>query len=218
LVFANVHVIMEAFDNPEYRACLSRADMVNPDGVPLVWALRLLGRKNASRVYGPDCTLEMLKKAEEFGVPVGFYGSTMPVLDKMLDTIRHIYPSITITFAMSPPFHGLSESEDDAIVEQIIKSGTRILFVGLGCPKQEKWMMAHAGRIPAVMFAVGAAFDYIAGSKQQAPRWLMQLGLEWLFRLAVEPRRLAERYIKNNPRFVLLMARQLVSGRRQNEA
>jgi N-acetylglucosaminyldiphosphoundecaprenol N-acetyl-beta-D-mannosaminyltransferase len=99
------------------------------------------------------------------------------------------------------------------VVRKIVDSGVRILFVGLGCPKQERWMIEHRGRVPAVMFGVGAAFDFIAGTKKQAPRWMMRLGLEWIFRFATEPRRLARRYLKNNPRFVLLFARQLITGR-----
>jgi N-acetylglucosaminyldiphosphoundecaprenol N-acetyl-beta-D-mannosaminyltransferase len=205
---------MEAFDNPEYRSCLSRADMINPDGVPLVWALKLMGHKNASRVYGPDCTVAMLQKAADSGVPVGFYGGSPEVLDKLQSTVRRDYPTLKIAFAMSPPFRQLSDEEDATIVQQIVKSDTRILFVGLGCPKQEKWIVEHAGRIPAVMYAVGAAFDFIACAKPQAPRWMMHNGLEWIFRFCVEPRRLARRYIKHNPRFVYLFARQMVVGPR----
>ena len=214
LVFANVHVIMEAFDDAAYRSCLSQADMVNPDGVPLVWALKLMGMKHASRVYGPDCTVAMLKKAVDHNVPVGFYGGSPEVLDALQNIVRRDYPTIKIAFAMSPPFRKLTDEEDAAIVQQIAESGTRILFVGLGCPKQERWIMEHAGRVPAVMYGVGAAFDFIAGTKLQAPRWMMRNGLEWIFRFCVEPRRLARRYIKHNPRFVFLFARQMILGPR----
>ena len=214
LVFANVHVIMEAFDDAAYRSCLGQADMVNPDGVPLVWALKLMGLTNASRVYGPDCTVEMLKKAAANEIRVGFYGGSPEVLQTLLAVVRRDYPTLKITFSMSPPFRKLTDEEDSAIVREINESDTRILFVGLGCPKQEKWMMEHAGRIPAVMYGVGAAFDFIAGTKLQAPRWMMRSGLEWAFRFCVEPRRLARRYIKHNPRFIFLFARQLILGPR----
>jgi N-acetylglucosaminyldiphosphoundecaprenol N-acetyl-beta-D-mannosaminyltransferase len=214
LVFANVHVIMEAFDDAAYRRCLNQADMVNPDGVPLVWALKLMGHKNASRVYGPDCTVAMLKKAIYNDVPVGFFGGSPEVLETLLNVVRRDYPALKIAFAMSPPFRKLTDEEDAAIVQQIAESDTRILFIGLGCPKQEKWMMMHAGRIPAVMYGVGAAFDFIAGAKLQAPRWMMRCGLEWTFRFCVEPKRLARRYIKHNPRFVFLFARQMILGPR----
>jgi N-acetylglucosaminyldiphosphoundecaprenol N-acetyl-beta-D-mannosaminyltransferase len=213
LVFANVHVVMEAVDSPSYRDCLNRADIVSPDGVPLVWALKLLGKPDASRVYGPDCTIAMLKSAAESGVPVGFYGGSPEVLETLLTVVRRDYPSLKITFSMSPPFRQLTAEEDDEVVRKIADSGTRVLFVGLGCPKQERWMIEHRERVPAVMFGVGAAFDFIAGSKKQAPRWMMNSGLEWIFRFATEPRRLAQRYLKNNPRFVLLFAWQLLTGR-----
>ncbi len=215
LVFANVHVIMEAYDNPEFRDSLNAADLVNPDGVPLVWALKLLGNTQASRVYGPDCTLAMLKAAASNGIPVGFYGGSPDTLEKLSTAVRERYPGITISISISPPFRATTAEEDASFIQKIIDSGTGILFIGLGCPKQELWMMSHAGRIPAVMFAVGAAFDFIAGTKQQAPRWMMRSGTEWLFRLATEPRRLYRRYARQNPRFVWYFARQLASRRRQ---
>jgi N-acetylglucosaminyldiphosphoundecaprenol N-acetyl-beta-D-mannosaminyltransferase len=210
LVFANVHVVMEAVDNTGYFECLARADMINPDGVPLVWALRLMGDRLASRVYGPTCTIEMIKAAAANGVPLGFYGGSPEVLTNLLAVVTQENPEIKINYAVSPPFRALSDEENDRVVREITESGARILFVGLGCPKQEKWMANNAGRIPAVMFGVGAAFDFIAGSKKQAPRWMMKYGLEWLFRLGSEPRRLAPRYVKHNPRFVFLLARQLL--------
>lgn len=213
LVFANVHVVMEAVDSPAYRDCLNRADIVSPDGVPLVWALRLLGLPEASRVYGPDCTLTMLRGAEMRGVPVGFYGGESEVLEALLKVVRCNFSSLRIPFAMSPPFRQLTAEEDEEVVKRIVDSGARILFVGLGCPKQERWMIEHRERVPAVMLGVGAAFDFIGGSKKQAPRWMMNSGLEWVFRFATEPRRLARRYLKNNPRFVLLFAWQLITGR-----
>ena len=213
LVFANVHVVMEAVDSPSYRDCLNQADIVSPDGVPLVWALKLLGRPEASRVYGPDCTVAMLKSAAKRGVTVGFYGGSPEVLETLLRVVRLDYPALQISFSMSPPFRQLTTEEDDEVVRKIVDSGTRILFVGLGCPKQERWMTEHHERVPAVMFGVGAAFDFIAGSKKQAPRWKMSTGLEWIFRFATEQRRLARRYLKNNPRFVFLFAWQLITGR-----
>lgn len=216
LVFANVHVIMEAYDDPAYMRCLNNADMVNPDGVPLVWALQKLGRPDASRVYGPDCTVKMLADAEAAGVPVGFYGGSPEVLETLIAKVKHDHPALAINFVMSPPFRALTVEEDDAIVKQIAESGAKILFIGLGCPRQEKWMMQHIGRIPAVMFAVGAAFDFIAGSKKQAPRWMMKSGLEWLFRLGTEPKRLARRYFRHNPRYVFLVGRQILRRRTGN--
>ena len=213
LFFANVHVVMEAFDNRNFRESLNRADMINPDGMPLVWALRALGESSASRVYGPDAMLAMLDGAERAGLPVGFYGGSEKALELLLAAVRERNPRLKITFSLSPPFRALTPEEDAEIVREISNADARILFVGLGCPKQEVWIMDHVGQIPAVMFGVGAAFDFLAGSKPQAPRWMMRSGLEWLFRFLCEPRRLAGRYLKHNPRFIALFLQQLASSR-----
>lgn len=208
IIFANVHMLMEAHEHTEFRAELNAADSVNPDGVPLVWALRAAGEREAKRVYGPDATLVLLSAAEEACIPVGFYGGDVLTLATLAERVRLLHPRLHIAYAASPPFRPLSPAEDDAIVREMSASGVRLLFVGLGCPKQEKWIMEHRGRIPAVMVAVGAAFDFIAGTKPQAPRWMMRAGLEWAFRLASEPRRLASRYFRNNPRFLFFFLQQ----------
>ncbi|HEY2472383.1 MAG TPA: WecB/TagA/CpsF family glycosyltransferase [Terracidiphilus sp.] len=208
VLFVNVHVIMEARDNPKLLEQVNRADMANPDGVPVVWTLQAFGARNATRVYGPDATVALLKSAQESKIPIGFYGGTESTLAKLIGEVQSQYPGINIAFKMSPPFRKFSEDEEEAIVRQITASGVRWLFVGLGCPKQEKWVCEHKDRIPAVLLAVGAAFDFIAGTKPQAPRWMMRNGLEWAFRLASEPRRLAGRYLKTNPRYMFLVAYQ----------
>jgi N-acetylglucosaminyldiphosphoundecaprenol N-acetyl-beta-D-mannosaminyltransferase len=213
LFFATVHMIMEAYDNPGYRRVLNAADVVNPDGMPLVWAMRALGASGAQRVYGPDTTEALLPAAEEADVSVGFYGGSQSVLDALVTAVHRRHPKLRIAFVESPPFRALTPEEDAATIERMIASDVRLLFVGLGCPKQERWVMEHVGRVPAVMFAVGAAFDFLAGTKPQAPRWMMRSGLEWVFRLACEPRRLAKRYLKHNPRFVAYFLQQLASGR-----
>ena len=212
LFFANVHVIMEAADHPAFLRRLNDADMVNPDGMPLVWALRLLGQSGAQRVYGPDATVALLAAAEAAGVPVGFYGGSQAGLDLLVAAVRLRYPNLDINFFESPPFRPLPPAEDAAVVDRISSSGVRLLFVGLGCPKQENWIMEHVGSVPTVMLGVGAAFDFLAGRKPQAPRWMMRSGLEWVFRFVTEPRRLAMRYIKHNPRFVIRFLRQLLTG------
>jgi N-acetylglucosaminyldiphosphoundecaprenol N-acetyl-beta-D-mannosaminyltransferase len=211
--FANVHVLMEAFDDPTFRAELNAADMVNPDGMPLVWALRAMGERDASRVYGPDATEILLRVAQDSGVPVAFYGGSEGTLTTLVAEVRRRCPQLEIVFTMSPPFRPLDAAEDEEVVKRISDSGARMLFVGLGCPKQERWIIDHRGRIPAVMLGVGAAFDFLAGSKSQAPRWMMRNGLEWVFRFASEPRRLASRYLKHNPRFVVLFLHQLMKRR-----
>jgi N-acetylglucosaminyldiphosphoundecaprenol N-acetyl-beta-D-mannosaminyltransferase len=155
--------------------------------------------------------LHLLEAAEKNTVPVGFYGGSSIGLKRLIMRLRERYPRLQIAFEMSPPFRELSVEEDDQVVRDIASSGARLLFVGLGCPKQEKWITSHAGRVHAVMFGVGAAFDFIAGTKPQAPRWMMRIGFEWCFRLASEPRRLTKRYLKHNPRFVAYFLGQLLA-------
>jgi N-acetylglucosaminyldiphosphoundecaprenol N-acetyl-beta-D-mannosaminyltransferase len=193
---------------------MNAADLVTPDGMPLVWGLRLLGIRTAARVYGPDLTPHLLEAAAREGIPVGFYGATDAVLEKLLRAVGSRYPSLRVAYAWAPPFRALTREEDRAATTLINDSGARILFVGLSTPKQERWMAAHRGRVEAVMLGVGAAFDFLAGTKRQAPRWMMRAGLEWLFRLASEPRRLARRYLTHNPRFLILFLTQLCGWRK----
>lgn len=206
----NVHMVMEAHDDPSFREVVNGADLVTPDGMPLVWALRLLGVRDSTRVYGPDLMLALCAGAEREALPIGLYGGSASVLERVRKRLLEEFPGLDVTYAHSPPFErGADEGVD---IEAIVASGVRIVFVALGCPKQERWMAANRGTIPAVMVGVGAAFDFIAGSKHQAPALLQRAGLEWAFRLATEPRRLWRRYAMHNPRFVALLARQLVRG------
>ena len=205
--------VMEAFDSQPYRAALAAADLVTPDGMPLVWMLRWLGVSKATRVYGPDLTLEILRAAEAAAIPVGFYGSTPEVLGCLLDRLGRRFPALSIAFAEAPPFYPLTPQEDDETVRVIHASGAKILFIGLGGTKQDLWMNDHRGRVPAVMLGVGAAFDFLAGTKPQAPRWMQHSGLEWLFRMATEPRRLWRRYLRHNPRFAVRAVAQILRAR-----
>lgn len=207
---ANVHVLMEAYDAPEFRNIVNHADLVTPDGVPLVWMMRLKGQRAQERVYGPTLMLHLLQAAAREKIPVGFYGGSPAVLNSLVDRMQACYEGLNIAFALSPPFVQMDPDEDEELVEKINRSGTRILFVGLGCPKQEIWMARHRDRVNAVMLGVGAAFDFHAGVKPQAPEWMQRLGLEWLFRLATEPRRLWKRYLYHNPRFVVLAVADLL--------
>jgi N-acetylglucosaminyldiphosphoundecaprenol N-acetyl-beta-D-mannosaminyltransferase len=210
-----VHVVMEAHDSDEFAAIMNSADLVTPDGVPLVWALRMLGIPHATRVYGPDLTLHVCKAAAESNIPVGLYGSTPESLAGFTAFLKSSYPGINIACSISPPFREPTVEEDEQHVREILNSGARILLVGLGCPKQERWIAGHRNRLPLVMMAVGVAFDFHAGSLRQAPRWVMRMGLEWLFRLAVEPRRLWKRYFKHNPRFVWYFLKQWLRTNRK---
>jgi N-acetylglucosaminyldiphosphoundecaprenol N-acetyl-beta-D-mannosaminyltransferase len=211
---ASMNNIMEAYDSPDFKAIHNQADLVTPDGMPLVWGLRLLGLKHATRVYGPDLTPALLSAAECNGIPVGFYGASEKVLNRLLEVVSARWPKLDVRYAFSPPFRPLADEEDEIIVRDINSSGARILFIGLNTPKQDRWMAAHRGRVNAVMMGVGAAFDFLARTKRQAPRWLMPLGLEWLFRLVTEPKRLWKRYTKHVPRFAILLTRQVLFARR----
>lgn len=210
---ANVHMIMEAYDSPGFTEIVNTADLVTPDGMPLVWALRHLGHPHQERVYGPELTLRLADAAAQQGIPVGFYGGAPETLRRLKDAFTGRFPSLKIAYSFSPPFHPLTPEEDQEVIREIAASGARILFVGLGCPKQEWWMARHKGRIPAVMVGVGAAFDYYAGTKRQAPAAMQRLGLEWLFRLSQEPGRLWRRYLYHNPRFVGLVLAQILLRR-----
>jgi N-acetylglucosaminyldiphosphoundecaprenol N-acetyl-beta-D-mannosaminyltransferase len=209
---ATVSNIMEAYDSAGFAAVMNAADLVTPDGMPLVWALRLLGTP-ATRVYGPDLTSVILTASERDGTMVGFYGASAQTLERLLVNIRQQFPALRVVYSCSPPFRQMTSDEDNRVVQQIRAAGLQILFIGLGNPKQERWMADHRGRIDAVMVGVGAAFDFAAGTTPQAPRWMMGAGLEWLFRLMTEPRRLWKRYFIQNPRFLCLFARQLFRER-----
>lgn len=211
--FSNAHAIMEANDRERFHQVLASADIVAPDGMPLVWALQLLGIQHATRVYGPDFTRHLAARAAESRLPIGLYGGTGATLTRFTESLRREYSDINIVYAFAPPFRPLTAEESDCQLAAIKASGARILLVGLGCPKQEEWMADHRGQIPAVMLGVGAAFDFLSGAKPQAPRWMMAAGLEWLFRLLTEPRRLWLRYLKQNPRFAARFLAQLIRMR-----
>jgi len=211
---ANVHMVMEAYDSATLKKVLKQADLVTPDGMPLVWMLRRLGHPLKDRVYGPTLTLRVLEAAASHCIPVGFYGGAQDVLAQLVKNVQSRYKNIQIAYQFSPPFRELTPEEDKAIVQDIEASQTRILFVGLGCPKQEQWMAAHVDRMQTVMLGVGAAFDFHTGKIRQAPNWLQNNGLEWLFRLFTEPSRLWKRYLKHNPRFAVLGMMELARKRR----
>jgi N-acetylglucosaminyldiphosphoundecaprenol N-acetyl-beta-D-mannosaminyltransferase len=203
---ATVNNVMQAHDDPAFRAIMNEADLVTPDGMPLVWALRLFGVHGAARVYGPDLMRFLLAEAERSRTPVALYGGSAEALERLTIAVHSRHPELKIAYGWSPPFRALTAEEDAAVVDDINKSRAGIVFVGLSTPKQERWMAAHRGSISAPMIGVGAAFDFLSGSKPQAPRWMMRSGLEWLFRLATEPRRLGRRYLAQNPRYVALFA------------
>ena len=211
---ANVHMCMEAFDDPAFRDVVNKADLVIPDGRPLVWAQRLLGADHAMQLRGMDLMLKLCESASRSGTAVGFYGGSEAVLARLIAVLTAQFPGLNVALEIAPPFRQPTADEDRHYCEQINASGVRILFVGLGCPKQERWMAEHRDRLHCVMLGVGAAFDFIAGNKRHAPRWLQKAGLEWLFRLVSEPRRLWRRYLIQNPRFIWYFIGQLATGKR----
>ncbi len=199
---ATAHTAIECFDDPRLRRAVNSADRVTPDGMSLVWALRRMGVGSATRVYGPHLLPIVCARAEARGLPVGCYGGKPEVLGALVAELRRRFPRLGIPFAWSPPFRALDAEEDAAVRDAILASGVRILFVGLGCPKQERWMAAHRDGLPCVLVGVGAAFDFLAAAKPQAPAWMQGAGLAWLVRLGAEPRRLWRRYLVGNARFL----------------
>ena len=210
---ASVNDVMQAFDSEAFRQVANGADLVTPDGRPLFWALKALGVRDASQVRGTDLTLHVVERAAREGVPIGLYGGTPELLESFVGVLEARYPGVRVVCRIAPPFRPLTPEEDEAATREIVASGARILFVGIGCPKQDYWMAAHKGRISAVMLGVGAAFDFHTGRVRQAPRWMQATGLEWTFRLMTDPRRLWKRYAKHNPRFVGLFLLQLLGLR-----
>jgi N-acetylglucosaminyldiphosphoundecaprenol N-acetyl-beta-D-mannosaminyltransferase len=210
VVAANVHVVMSAHWDACYQRAIDQAALVTPDGMPLVMGLRLLGMPGQGRVYGPDLMLAWCQRAAELGLPIYLYGGTDAMLDRMASYLTDQFPELPIAGTYAPPFRPQTEAEAVADANRINQSGARVVFVGLGCPKQEQWMHRQHGQVNAVMVGVGAAFSFFSGEVSQAPRWMMGMGLEWLYRLCQEPRRLWKRYLVNNPMFVLLFGLQLV--------
>lgn len=214
---SNVHMCMEVFDSTEFRSVVNGADLVIPDGRPIFWAQKLLGASDAQQVRGQDIMNELCGLSAERSINIGLYGgSSDQVLEQVKVELYKTYPGINIVYSYSPPFRSLTTEEDDAIVTAINDSGVDVLFVGIGCPKQERWMAEHKGKLNCVMLGVGAAYDFIAGTKKHAPRWMQKFGLEWLFRLISEPKRLWKRYLKQNPRFIYYFLQQWLFGKKFN--
>ncbi len=212
--FSTVHMIMESHDNAEYAAKVNGADLIIPDGMPLVWMQKLQGKGQAARVRANDLMMLLCAYAEKNDLSVGFYGGKQLVIEAITERAKKDFPKLKIAYAYSPPFRPLTGAEDAEITAEINDKQPDILFMGLGCPKQENWMAAHKNKIKAVMLGVGASFDFFAGNVKESPEWLGKLGLEWLFRLTQEPRRLWRRYLILNPRFVRLATLQLLKSRK----
>ncbi len=209
-----VHALVTASRDPELRRKVNTFEMITPDGQPVRWALNLLNRAGLNdRVYGPELTLRLCRKAAEQGMGIYLLGGSPAVLEALATNLTKQCPGLQIAGAESPPFRDLSPMEDEAMVRRIEASGAGIVLVGLGCPKQDVFAFAHRERIHAVQVCVGAAFDFHAGAKRMAPAWMQRWGLEWLFRLLTEPRRLWRRYLATNTLFVIKLAASLMRRR-----
>ncbi len=212
VAFCNVHSVVTASQDATFNKALEQADLALPDGAPVAWALRREGFDKQQRINGPDLMWRYLEVAERLGHSVFFYGSSEDTLAKLRARLTAAFPKLKIAGMVSPPFRALSPEEDQIDIAQINASGAQVVFVGLGCPKQEAWMQAHRGSIRAVMLGVGAAFDYHAGTIQRAPQWVQKIGMEWFHRLCSEPRRLARRYLVTNSVFMARVIKDSLFG------
>ena len=218
VTLTNVHAIMEAQAQPAFKLVLNQAASVCPDGMPLVWMGRGSGYAMPRRVYGPDLLWDFCRATEGQGYSHFFYGGGPGIAQRLASELKAHFPGVRVAGCYSPPFRPLSAEEDVAAVRRINDAAPDLLWVGLGCPKQEFWMHQHAGRLRVpVMLGVGQAFDIYGGSLRQAPRWMREHGLEWLFRLCLEPRRLGRRYLVNNTWFLLCMISQLLRTRASDD-
>lgn len=207
----NVHSVMSARRSDDLFRAISQAEIATPDGVPIVWGLRQLFKSDQERVYGPELMRLAFAENERLGWKHYLYGSTPETLTQLQDALREIAPEAEVVGAFSPPFREMSAEESAEAISAIQSSGADVVWVGLGMPKQELWMHSVKADLPGVaLLGVGAAFDFLAGTVKQAPAWMQKYGLEWLFRLIQEPRRLWRRYIWNNPAYAFLLTTQVL--------
>ena len=204
-----VYTLMQGHDRADVRSALNEADWVTPDGTPIVWALKLLGTRGVGRVYGPDLMLALSEVSARHGYPQFYFGGAAGVAQELAATMQQRFPGLPVAGTMSPGFGEPTEAEERDMIATFNRSGARVLWVGLGSPKQDLWMARFRPRLECdLLLGVGAAFDFLTGRKAQAPRWMQVGGLEWTFRLAHEPCRLWRRYAIHNPRFILKFAVQ----------
>jgi N-acetylglucosaminyldiphosphoundecaprenol N-acetyl-beta-D-mannosaminyltransferase len=215
LTASDVHVIIQARRDPSYAAALNAFDIVTPDGQPVRWGMRLTGQGALrDRVYGPTLMLRVCEAAARHGLPIFLYGSRAETLALLRAKLQSHFPALSIAGTRAGRFRALTQAEQEHDAEEIRRSGACITFVGMGCPRQEWWVFHMRERIPMPMLAVGAAFDFHAGLVQQAPPWMQARGLEWLYRLTREPKRLWRRYLLLTPQYVPLITAQALRLRR----
>lgn len=208
----NVHSVVTAGQDQDFGQIVADSDMATPDGAPVAWMLSRLGFARQQRINGPDLMWKYCEQAASRGESIYLYGGMPTTLVILQSRLLNAFPSLKIAGAYSPPFRAITAEEDSLVVDAINASGAGTVWVSLGCPKQEKWMASHRGRIQAVMIGVGAAFDYHAGTINRAPKWMQNAGFEWLYRLASEPGRLWKRYLVTNTLFLISATKQLVFG------
>ncbi len=207
---SNVHMLMEGHWHRDFAHVLTQADMLTPDGMPLVWLASVMKGQTQDRVAGMELMMALCKQAEAAGISVFFLGSTPDLLKRIRRQLMLDFPDLAVAGMVSPPFRALSFQEDEAIITEINESKAGLVFVSLGCPKQEHWMFAHRGRVSVTMVGLGGAFSVYAGVKQWAPEWMRKYGLEWCYRLIQEPRRLWKRYALTIPPFLWMAFKQVV--------
>jgi N-acetylglucosaminyldiphosphoundecaprenol N-acetyl-beta-D-mannosaminyltransferase len=211
----DVHTVIEAQSDAGFRAILNNSYMTTPDGMPLVWVGRLQGHKNMRRVYGPDYLMEMCRVSVERGYRHFFFGGKPGVADRLVAELQQKFPGIAIAGTYTPPFRPLTRSEEDELEDLVAQATPDVFWVGLGSPKQERFMAKYCGRLETkLMVGVGAAFDIHSGSVKEAPKWLKDAGLQWLHRLVQEPRRLWKRYLICVPGFIWNIGLQFLGVRR----
>lgn len=206
----NAHSCVTAGQDEEFAKVVQDADMATPDGAPTAWMLRKLGYVDQQRINGPDLMWKYCAHSVSTGEPMFLYGASEKTLELLQMRLQQAFPGINVVGAYSPPFRPLSAAENEEVVAMINDSGARVVWVSLGCPKQEKWMAQQRDQVRAVMIGVGAGFDYHAQTIRRAPLWMQHNGLEWLYRLGSEPRRLWRRYLVTNTLFILGAAKQLI--------
>lgn len=209
---SNVHTTIMAHDDEAYRRVQNEAALRLPDGKPLSVVSRKRGHKDAGRVTGPDLMRVLFEEASQNGLRMYFYGSTDEILKELRQKLDEQYKGINIAGMYSPPFRRLTDEEDKDIINMINDTKPDIIWIGLGAPKQEIWMNEHKGKLNGVMIGVGAGFDYFAGRIKRAPQWMQKAGLEWLYRLMQEPKRLFKRYFVTNSKFIYLLFKESVCG------
>ena len=209
------HAVMECHDHPELKSIYNQSGLTTPDGMSIVWLLKLFGFSHVDRVYGPDLMLEVCRSSQDKGYKHYFYGGAPGVADQLAEKLLKRFPELKIVGLESPPFRELTGAENQEMIKRIQSAAPDIVWVGIGSPRQEKWMSRHLKDLGVpVLIGVGAAFDFLSGNKPQAPRWVQRSGMEWFYRLLSEPRRLWKRYMLNYPRFIVLVCMQLLGIRK----